>query len=89
MLEKDRIDRALDRHRKHQIEEARNSDCDFHRQVLFEREPSHQSIPPEHTRVTAEVLIPIVRNGIREGQNFTTDQGEIFSIGNITKWREK
>ena len=85
----DRIDRAIARHQRHELDELKSKDCDFHRQVLFERKEPRRDELPEGERVTAEILVPIVRNGIRQGEEFITDQGENHSIGSILGWLKK
>lgn len=89
LQDKDRIDRAIERHQRHELDELKSRDCDFHRQILFDREAQQNQLPPEGERVTAEVLVPIVRNGFRRGDTFITDQNEEFKMHRVENWITK
>lgn len=72
----------------HLIAEARNPDADFHRQTVFpERKISFEHPLEIGQRVTAEIALEVVRNGERVGNTFVSDQGEIFEIERVTKWK--
>lgn len=86
----DRVTEELTPIKPHLIREARDPDADFHRQTVF----PERKVPFEHPlengqRVTAQIALDIVRNGERVGDQFITDQGEIFDIRQVEKWATK
>lgn len=69
------------------VVEYRDPHVELHRQMLFpEKKVAFNHPLEEGQRVTAQVAIDIVRNGMRIGNMFETDQGESFPIENIEKW---
>lgn len=86
--DKDRIDRALTRHQRHHLEEARNSDCDFHKEVFFPS-PKVECDLREGERVTAEISLSLVRNGFRRGDVFVTDQGDEFKLSDVVNYHSR
>lgn len=84
----DRIDRALTRHQRHHLEESKNSDCDFHKEIFFPS-PKVECDLKEGERVTAEISLSLVRNGFRRGDIFVTDQGDEFKLSEVVGWFKK
>lgn len=69
------------------VVEFRDPLVELHRTSIFpEKKIAFNHPLEEGERVTAQVAIDIVRNGMRVGNMFETDQGESFPIENIADW---